>query len=106
MKASAHKLRFQAPLLSDNRIALAGESIPAIVVDQAELAADFGEPQIGVVLAQSETVFGAAREHAIRLGHALRHQIIDENTQVGLVAARPPGLPPLPLKRGIHASQK
>src|SRR6185369_7809993 len=49
-----------------------------------------GEAQVGIVLAQLEPVLRPAREHAIGLRDAPSYQVIDEDTQVGLVST---GLP-------------
>ena len=50
--------------------------------------ADFGKAQVGVVLAEQQTIFGAGGEHAIRLGRSLGDQIVNQNADVGLVAAK------------------
>src|SRR5574340_242989 len=50
--------------------------------------ADLGEPQIGVVLAKLQAVLGAAREHPVRLCHAPRDEVVDQDAQICLVAAR------------------
>ena len=63
-----------------------------MVVDTTKLAAQLGQTQICVVFAQAQAVFGAAGEHSIRFAHALRHQVIDQHTQIGLIAARHPWL--------------
>ena len=63
---------------------------PARVVDQAEPPPDLGQAQVGVVLAQLQPVFGAAREHPVRLGHALGDQVVDQDAEIGLVARRHP----------------
>jgi hypothetical protein len=70
------------------------EQLPALIADETELAPDRREARIGVVLAQQQTVLGAAREHAIGLAGAARDQIIDEHAEVGLAApGRPRRLP-------------
>ena len=51
-----------------HRVALALEQRPALVVDQAQLAAGRRQAQVGVVLAQQQPVLGAAGEHAVGLG--------------------------------------
>jgi hypothetical protein len=77
--------------LARDRVALPREGLPARVVDEAELAARFGEAEVGVVLAQLEAVLGAAGEHPVGLGHAAGDQVVDQHPEVGLVAARRPG---------------
>ena len=56
------------------------------------LVTDFGEPQVGVVLAQEQSVFGAGSEHAIWLDGSFGHQVINQNTDIGLVAAENDGI--------------
>ena len=73
-----------------DRRAFFAEGLPARIVDQAQAAADLGQTQVGVVFAQLQAVLGAAGEHAIGLGDAARHQVIDQHAQVGLVATRAP----------------
>ena len=58
---------FEPLLLARDGIALAIERFPTHIVDDAEIAADMREPQIGIVLAQHEAVLGAAGKHSIRL---------------------------------------
>src|SRR2546430_12520890 len=45
---------------------------PALIVDEPECAARGREAQVRVVLAQQQSVLGAAGEHAIRLARADR----------------------------------
>ena len=59
--------RLQSFVLARDRVALACVGIPARIVDNAEPPAVLGETQIGVVLAQLQSIFGARREHPIRL---------------------------------------
>ena len=80
----------QAATLGGDRLALVIELLPALVIDQAELATGFGQTQIGVVLAQDQAILGAAGKHAIGLGRAHGDQVIHQYTQVGLVPARIP----------------
>ena len=91
--AGVHPGRLQPLGLPRHRIALAAERLPARVVDQAQRAAVFGQPQVGVVLAQLQPELGPAGEHAVGLGHALGDQVVDQHAEVGLVAPRQPGSP-------------
>ena len=65
-----------------------------------------GQAQVGVVLAQLQPVFGARGEHAVRLGGAVRDQVVDQHAEVGLVAARRPGLALLHEARGVEAGEQ
>ena len=47
-----------------------------------------GQTEIRIVLAENEPVFAAAGHHPVRLIGALRHQIIDQRSDIGLVAAQ------------------
>ena len=69
---------------------LAAKSVPAGVIDQAELAADAGQARVGIVFAQLQPELGAAGKHAVGLGHALGDQVVHQHAKVGLVA---PGQP-------------
>jgi hypothetical protein len=71
-----------------------------------ELAALLGEAQVGVVLAQAQAVLGARGEHAVGLGHAAGDQVVHQHAEVGLVAARAPGLAALHLQRGVGAGEQ
>ena len=50
-----------------------------------------GQTRIGVVLAEEDAVFGARGEHAIGLVYAFCYQVIDENADIGFVAAQGEG---------------
>ena len=63
------------------------------------------EPQVGIVLAQQQPIFRAAREHPIRLARAARDEIVDEHADVGLVASRPPRCALLHAQRGVDAGE-
>src|SRR5690606_41687631 len=65
---------------------------PARIVDQAKAAPDRRKAQVGIVLAQLQAVFGAAGEHPVRLGGAVGDQVVDQHTEVGLVATRAPAV--------------
>src|SRR5206468_2100806 len=82
------------------------ERVPPDVVDHAQLAADFRQPHVRVVLAQAQPILGAAREHAIRLGDAARDEIVDQHTEVRLIATRTPRVLPLDEQTSVDASQQ
>ena len=85
---------------------LRAEGLPARIVHQAQLAARFGQPQVGIVLAQLQPVFGAAGEHAVGLGHAAGDQVVDQHAEVGLVAPRAPAGLAARQERGVDAGQQ
>ena len=55
---------------------------------------------------QAQAVFSAAGEHAVRLGHTAGNQVVDQHTEVGLVAARRPRLLALHLQRSVGTGQQ
>ena len=59
--------RLQSLVFTRDRIALACVGIPARIVDDAEPPAMLGKAQIGVVLTQLQSIFGARCEHPIWL---------------------------------------
>ncbi len=54
-------MRFSALDFAIRQFLLALEQLPALVVDEAELAALRGEAQVRVVFTQEQAVLGAAR---------------------------------------------
>src|ERR1700722_6058265 len=67
------------------------KELPALVIDETELATDGGQAQVRIVFTQEEPVLGAAGEHPIGLAGATRDEVIDEHSQVCLAALRCPG---------------
>src|SRR5665647_1855567 len=57
----------QALLLTRNRFPFSLESLPAYVIHDAQVTADFSQPQIRVILAQLQAVLSPTGKHAIRL---------------------------------------
>src|SRR5882672_11434164 len=106
MKASTHKRGYQTLSFRADRISLLGEPTPARVIHDTELPTGLRQPQIGIVLTQHEPIFGAAREHAVRLRNSTSHEVIYENSEVCLIAARPPRLTVGCGKRGIDSRQQ
>ena len=84
------RLRFQPLQLAVDGRMLALVEGPALVVDEAQLAADGGEARVGVVLAQQQAMLGPAGEHAVGFGRALRDEVIDQHAEVGLAPQRHP----------------
>ena len=79
------------------------EEAPALIVHQAELAAQRRQAQVGVVLAQQQAILGAAGEHPVRLPGPSGHQVIDEHAEIRLAALRHPGLALAASQRRIDA---
>ena len=88
------------------------EQCPDGILFLAEALAAFGgsraetfgircESCVGVVLAQEDAILGARGEHAIRLIHAFRHQVIDKHPDVSFVAAQREGRIPRATQCGI-----
>ena len=83
---------------------LAAERVPAGVVYQTQLAARLGQPGVGVVFSQLQSVLGAAGEHAVRLVHAFADQVIHQHANVGLVPPGQPGVAgPLCARTGLQS---
>ena len=59
---------------------------------KADFVADFRKPQVGIVLAKQEPVFGPGREHPVRLDRSLGDQIVNQNADVCLVAPKDNGI--------------
>ena len=105
-RGGAHPGGAKALQLALQAFALEAEGGPAGVVHQPQLAAGFGQAQVGVVFAQLQAELGAAGEHAVGLGHALGHQVIHQHAQVRLITPRQPGVAPLHLKCRVHRGIK
>ena len=76
---------FQALGFKAHGVTLAIECVPAQVVYQAQLTADFGQAYIGVVLAQGQTVFGTTGKHPVGFGDAARNQVVHEYPEISLI---------------------
>ena len=99
----AHPGGAQALHFTCQPLALQAEGGPAAVIHQTQVAARFSQAQISVVFAQLQAEFGAACEHAVRLGDALADEVVYQHAQVSLVPPRQPGGAPLNLQRRIDA---
>ncbi len=55
---------------------------PAQVVDQSDLPAQLGEPQVGVVVPEHQPILGAAGEHPIRLVDSAGDQVVDQDADI------------------------
>jgi len=54
---------------------------------KTDVVAELGKAEVGVVLAENEAVFGARGEHAVRFNGAFGDEVVDQDADVGLVAA-------------------
>ena len=50
------------------------------------------QTEVGIVLTQQNSVFGTRSEHSVGLIDTFRNQIVDQHTDVGLVASQHEGL--------------
>ena len=66
---------------------LGEEGLGAVRTGGADRDRLVGEAEVAVVLAQAQAILRPAREHAIRLRGAASHQIVQEDTDVGLISA-------------------
>ena len=90
---------FQPLLFALHRLEFVFEQLPAPVVDQAQLTAQWCEAAVGVVTPQDQAVFAAAGEHPVGLAQVFAHQIVDHRADVAalpgevhrLLAADQPG---------------
>ena len=74
---------------------------------QAHFRPNFSQTQVGVIVAEKEAMLGAGSEHPVRLFGSLRHQVIDQDTDVGLVtAAQDQRRLALDLPRGVDAGDE
>src|SRR3984957_11539480 len=88
------------------RIPFALEEFPPLVVDQPKLAADGRQTQVRVVLAQRQTILGAAGEHAVRLRRTAGGEGIHQHAQGRPAALRAPGFAAAGYERGVAARQQ
>src|SRR5260370_42343621 len=87
------------------RISFALEEFPPLIVDQPKLAADGRQTQVRVVLAQRQTILGAAGEHAVRLGRTAGDEVIHQHADVSFAALRAPGFAAAGQERSVDAGQ-
>ena len=72
---------------SASSLGLGGEGGAAHGSHAADSDAAWREALVGIVGAKREPVFGAAREHAVRLGHAAGDEVIDHDPEIAVGAA-------------------
>ena len=76
------------------------------VIDQAQAASGFSQPQVSVVFAQHQPVFRPAGEHAVGFRHAAGNEVVHQNPYIGFVATRAPARLSTNLKRGVQSGQQ
>src|SRR6185436_20000523 len=82
------------------------ESFPVGIADQAEFPAVTFEPFVGVVIAKRQTVLRSGSEDPVRLVHTLLDEILDQNSDVRLLASHPERLSFLHEQRGVYSGQQ
>ena len=68
--------------------ALGAHEVISLLGGKAQTVTFLGQTHIGIILTQQDAVLGARGKHAVRLIHATGHQVIDEDTDIGLVATQ------------------
>ncbi len=58
----------------------------AFRTDATKGDAAIGQAPVGIVGAQRQAIFGARREHPVRLAHPARHQVVDHDAEIGFSA--------------------
>ena len=74
--------------------------------DAAERDPPARQPLIGIVGAQRQPIFGARREHAIRLADAAGHQIVDHDAEIAFGAIEDDRRAPPRSRRGIETGDQ
>ena len=77
---------FEPLFFALHRLEFVLEQLPAAIVDQAKLTAQWRQPAVGVVTPQDQAVFAAAGEHPVGLAQVFAHQIVDHRADVAALA--------------------
>ena len=83
--------RFHGEILDEfyqgvaQRTFLLGKPHP-LVIGQTDGIGTGGKAHVSVILAEKYAVFGAGGKHSVRLVNTFRHQVIDKNADISLVA--------------------
>ena len=70
------------------------------------MVALLGQAHVGIVLAQQDAVLGTRGEHAVGFVHAAGHKVIDEHTDVRLVAGECERLSSCRVLVGVNAGNE
>ena len=66
-----------------DRVAAGLEPGPSAVVNQAGLAPQLGQPEIGVVVPEHQPILCPAGEHTIRFVDPTGDQVVDQDAEIG-----------------------
>ena len=61
-----------------------------------------GEPLVGIILAQKDSIFGARSEHPVGFIHSLVHQIINQYADITLVPSHGKGHASMHVDMCVH----
>jgi sporulation protein YlmC with PRC-barrel domain len=106
ISAGPHELGAEMPCQGFHGAALLEIDVPARTGHHAQLMADAGEPVIGVVFTQPQSILRTTGEHPVRFVGSQVDQIVHQDPDVGLVPARPPGGLARHLARRIDTRQQ
>ena len=67
---------------------------------------DFGQAQIRIILTQQQPVFSATGEHPVGFRHPPRHQIIDQDAEIGFIPTGKPGRFTFDEQSGVDSGQQ
>lgn len=66
----------------------AAKMFVTVLFYQSQLVGAFGKAHICIVLSEQDAVFGTGGEHTIRFVHTFCNQIVNQDTDVGLVPSQ------------------
>ena len=101
-----HHGRGQSLATTFDPVAPGSKARPPLVIHQANRAALGRQPDVGVVDSKGEPVLRARREHPVGLEAALRHEVVDHDADVRLLAAQHERSFALDPPAGVHASHQ
>ena len=87
-------------------LAVTAEQCPAVIVHQPILAANRGQPLVGVVLAQTQAVLAAARHHAVGVHDPLRDKVVHQRAEVACVPRQHKFFPAQRVAGGVQTRQQ
>src|SRR5690606_39531414 len=71
------------------------------LTEESQIEAELAQPQVRIVLPKQQPVFGSAGEHPIGLPGAPGDEVIDQESDIGLIPAKDDRLPALDSQDGI-----
>ena len=78
-----------------------GEFAESFARNQANFVTKRRKSCIGIVLSKQNSILGTRGKHAVRLINTLRHQVVDQHTDIGFVAIQYHGTLPYSTSVGI-----